>query len=187
MKTTLTILILLIIGPSSAFCQHEKQFVADIPMSSMSWTGYAQAGNYAPTGKIKLKKGHITINNGEITSGSLTIDMSSISHENSDLQEHLKKPDFFDSNKFPQAYFELKSIGEKAGTGKLTIKGISKLITFPYALEIRGNRVTVKVSMEIDRTQFGIKYNSNAYFQDLGNYAIKDKFLLIGNIEFVSK
>ncbi len=30
--------------------------------------------------------------------------------------------------------------------------------------------------MKLDRTKFDIKYNSSSYFQDLGNYAIKNDF-----------
>jgi len=35
-----------------------------------------------------------------------------------------------------------------------------------------------KGKMTIDRTLYNIKYNSSSYFQDLGNYAIKNEFEL---------
>jgi polyisoprenoid-binding protein YceI len=30
----------------------------------------------------------------------------------------------------------------------------------------------------LDRTQFGINYNSSSFFQNLGNYAIRNEFTL---------
>lgn len=145
--------------------------------SNISWTGYAEAGSYAPTGSIKVKNGLISLKNGKLQAGGfLIIDMASINQENKELENHLKNDDFFAVDKFKTATFKISQVKGGIMSGIMTIKGISKAINFPYSLRKSSKGYVFSASLQIDRTQFNIKYNSSSYFQDLGNYAIKNEF-----------
>lgn len=67
------------------------------------------------------------------------------------------------------------------GFGKLTIKGVRK----PVTVEIAVNSQHIKASATIDRTLFGIKYNSASYFQDLGSYAIRNTFEIEADLVYL--
>ena len=62
------------------------------------------------------------------------IDVASLTTENSKRDGHLKSPDFFDAEQFPNILFKSRTVN-KLGTDEyevisdLTIKGITKTIT----------------------------------------------------------
>ena len=59
-------------------------------------------------------------------------------------------------------------------TADLTIKGITKSITFEANAE--ENKFASKI--QIDRTQFDVKYGSGSFFEGLGDNMIYDEFEL---------
>ncbi len=159
-------------------------YKVDPSKSEIKWTGYAAAGAYAPTGTIKIKSGQISIINGRLTAAKVIADMPTLSNSTQDLQTHLRGNDFFAVDKYPEATFILSSVNGNTAMGSLTIKGITNKINFPYTINLQNGAVIVKAAFDIDRTQFGIKYNSSSYFQDLGSYAIKNDFHLDMTLSF---
>jgi len=97
------------------------------------------------------------------------------------------KKDFFWTKKYSTAHLDIISIVSDTVTAELTIKEITHPIHFPIDYQHRGSTIVTSGSMTIDRTLYGIKYNSNSYFQDLGNYAIKNEFDLNFEIFFEEK
>jgi polyisoprenoid-binding protein YceI len=103
---------------------------------------------------------------------------------NQKLVGHLKSPDFFDVAKFSDATFTItkpvdvsKSVTEVHGN--LTIKGISKPLTFKTVVLKVGNSYTFNAnSIVVDRTKYDIRYGSGSFFSDLGDKAIYDEFTL---------
>ncbi|MGF1582312.1 MAG: YceI family protein [Gemmataceae bacterium] len=86
------------------------------------------------------------------------------------LTTHLQSNDFFDVKKFPEAKFESTKIeteDEDAGqykvTGKLTLHGETKEITFPATVTTKEEEKELKLESEftIDRTNFGMKYDES--------------------------
>ncbi|NCX96275.1 MAG: polyisoprenoid-binding protein [Chitinophagia bacterium] len=64
----------------------------------------------------------------------MSADISSINTDNSQRDEHLKSPDFFDAAKYPSFSFKSKSIKKGSGknytvTGDLTLHGVTKPVT----------------------------------------------------------
>ncbi len=153
-------------------------YVIDNNKSNINWTGYAEAGNYAPSGTIKIKSGRFGFNGKTLTTGQVVMDMPTISHSNKELESHLKAADFFDVGKYQEAIFILKAMKGNRVSGNLTIKGITHAISFPIVLNKNTVGLLLKAKIKVDRTLFGIKYNSKSYFQDIGNYAIKNEFEL---------
>lgn len=178
MKTLITILALFGFLATSA-----QQYKLNPKKSKVEWIGYGEIGDFKQQGTIDVKEGSITLEDKTIKSAKLVIDMKSISHPDKSLSKHLAKKDFFWSKKYPTAQLDIVAIENDTVTADLTIRGITKPINFPMQLEQEGTSIIAKGTMTIDRTIYDIKYNSSSYFQDLGNYAIKNEFDL--NFEVV--
>jgi polyisoprenoid-binding protein YceI len=144
--------------------------------SKFTWTGYASVGNYAPTGTIQLSSGRLNFDGKTLLKGIFEFDMKTISHENKDLMNHLKSEDFFEVEKYPKAIFILEKITNNQAIGLLKIKNIQKKISFPVTIKESEEEIQIQADMNINRTDFGIKYNSESLFSNLGDYAIKDNF-----------
>ena len=67
-------------------------------------------------------------------------------------------------------------------TADLTIKGITKSITFPATFKKVGNVFEGNAKITLDRTKWDIKYGSSSFFEGLGDKAIKNEIELNVNI-----
>lgn len=82
--------------------------------------------------------------------------------------KHLRTADFFEAEKFPEMTFKSTSVSRKGKgyilTGDLTIKGVTKQITFPFSIygaikDMRGNtRMGIAAQTTIDRRDYGITW-----------------------------
>lgn len=163
---------------------------ATIVTSEILWTGYGEIGGYSLTGKIKLKDANIEVDGDSLKAATILIDMASINHDDKNLESHLKNLDFFDVSKYATAAFETVRIENLNKTsaiavGNLTIKGITLPMTIPLSITKKGSNKTLKAKMSIDRTKYGIKYNSKSFFGDLGDQAIKNNFILEFMVEIL--
>lgn len=100
----------------------------------------------------------------------ITIKASSIDTRNADRDAHLRSNDFFAMDEYPEITFVSTKV-EPAGaqtyrvTGDLTIKGVSKPVTFE--LEYTGdavdpygnNRIGIEGSTTISRSDWGVSFN----------------------------
>ncbi|GAA5222102.1 YceI family protein [Membranihabitans marinus] len=157
--------------------------------SKVVWKGYKVTGSHY--GTITLKSGALHFNDDQLVGGEFVIDMSTIVADDLEgsskgkLEGHLKSDDFFGVEKFPTASLKLTKV-EATGknsyqaTGDLTIKGITKPITFD--LSIYGNKANA--TMKIDRSKYNVRYGSTSFFDDLKDKAIYDEFDLVADIEF---
>lgn len=159
-----------------------QSFNIDPAASQLTWTGYAEVGSWAPTGTLRLAKGQVMRTGNQINSATMTMDMTSIRHENDRLQTHLRDEAFFDAAHFPTATFVLRSLSGTTATGQLTLKGVTKTVSFPVTISSDGIGLRIKGRALIDRTQFGIRYNSTSFFSDLGDQAIKNEFALVFDV-----
>lgn len=153
-----------------------QSYTLDVSTSRLQWTGYAEAGGYSQSGTLRYQSGNVSIVKGEISNFTIAVDMTSLTHENKELEGHLKQNDFFFVSKYPIA--QLKFIEKKRTTCivEVTIRGKTEQVEITLNLKKLKEGYLVKGKMKLDRTKFDIKYNSSSYFQDLGNYAIKNDF-----------
>jgi len=151
--------------------------------STLTWTGYKPTGSH--TGSILLQSGTIEMNGEKIKSGSFVADMSSIKDADGSarLEGHLKSEDFFEIEVFPISKFEITDTnridmdGKTEVTGNLTIKNITKEITFVANVEVVGNTVTLtSKTFKVNRAGYNIKYKSQSFFNDLKEKFIEDEF-----------
>ncbi len=172
--------------------KNASAYTIDTKATSTSWLGKKVTGQH--NGKINISKGTITTEQGSITGGTVEFDMNSITctdltdkEWNDKLIGHLKADDFFGSDKFPTAKFELTKVTAKKDNdydvaGKLTIKGITNEITFPAKIKMDAKTVVVIAKITVNRTKYGIKYGSASFFEGIGDKAIDDNFELDINL-----
>ncbi|NQX90913.1 MAG: YceI family protein [Flavobacteriales bacterium] len=176
-----------------------KTLSVNTKSSSMNWKGSKVTGSHA--GVINIADGSISMDGNAITSAKVNIDMTSIVCTDADMNDeykgkligHLSSPDFFNVAEYNTATFNLTKFKAMAGkdgynyqiTGDLTIKGITKEITFPAKVTMDGNSVRVESKVTIDRTRWDIKYGSGKFFDSLGDNLIYDDleigFVLVAN------
>lgn len=171
--------------------QAGQELKADASASTLKWTAEKVTGSHY--GAVQLKSGSLMIENGQISDGNFTIDMTTIDTQDigggmkKRLDGHLKSDDFFSADKHPNVTFDITKVeklakpGEKGEniqiTGDLTIKGITNSITFPAKSVVKGSSATADAKIIIDRTKFDIKYKSPSFF-DIGDKAIYDDFTI---------
>ena len=166
-----------------------QTYTVDATKSTLNWKAEKITGFHE--GTIGIKSGSFKVGSDKITSGTFVINMGTIAdldltdaEYNKKLVGHLSSPDFFDVVKFPEATFTITKPVDltKAVTevhGNLTIKGISKPLTFKTVIRKDGNSYVFSAnSIVVDRTAYSIKYGSGTFFSDLGDKVIYDEFTL---------
>ncbi len=167
----------------------------DISSSNIIWKGYKVTGEH--TGTVKLKSGNLQFTDGNLSGGSFTVDMNSITCADLEgeyagkLVGHLKSDDFFGAAKYPTAKFEITRAipqdtkGNYKIIGNLTIKETTKETKFFANLVEKDGKVTATGKLTIDRSEYNVRYGSGSFFDNLGDKTIYDEFDL--NITIVAK
>lgn len=157
-------------------------------ISSVDWVGKKVTGQH--NGSINIKEGSLKLHDGHLSGGIIVIDMTSITNEdlkdegyNKKLIGHLNSPDFFDVANHSTATLEITGAKQIEGakhmvTGNLTIKGITKPITFNASIEMKDGKLGAFAEIKVDRTLYDIKYGSGKFFEGLGDKMIDDEFII---------
>lgn len=167
----------------------------DTEQSQMLWVGSKKLGS-SHNGQVQISEGSLGISGGMITDGSFVVDMTTITNE--DLPEegdynqaklvgHLMSGDFFDVENHPTARFEITQVNampdDQGNThnisGNLTLRGVTKNITFPAAVEITESGVTANASFSINRLDWGVNFDRDAVegIMDKIEKKMKDDFV----------
>lgn len=115
---------------------------------------------------------------------------NSVNTKNSDRDHHLKSADFFDSEKYPELSFKSKSFDGDKMVGDLTIKNITKEITFDLNFngiivdQYQLTRAGFEGSGAVSRKDFGLSWNA---VTETGNIVVGDKVTLVINLEFIKQ
>lgn len=108
--------------------------------------------------------------NFENSTIEFTADINSINTNNTDRDNHLKSGDFFDAENHPKLTFKATSFAKKGDdyelTGDLSIRGVSKSVTFPAEFsglmkDPWGNtKAGLNIDGKINRKDWGLNWNS---------------------------
>jgi len=161
----------------------------EIKKSKITWKGYKIAGSHE--GQLTLKSGLLTFDKNKLVGGVIEVDMTSINctdlegEQKQYLEGHLKSEEFFGVDNYPLAKLVFNNViaaGQSTYNIKadLTIKNKTKEIEF--IASIYGNKALA--NLQIDRTEFGIKYGSGTLFSDLKDKMIFDNIELNIEAEF---
>ncbi len=166
-----------------SIAQGQGTIKIDTAKSVIKWKGSNLFKFNQHYGIVKLLSGEISMNGGSISEGKFVVDMNSILNTDGKYNEmlvmHLKNQDFFDVAKYPEAKLEINQIkyeddGHMEIEALLTIKGISKPIKFSSTIEKGPNETFLKSRFIIDRTQWGISYESKGLVASLKDDIISD-------------
>lgn len=124
--------------------------------------------------------------NPEKSSVSVTIQVASVDTRNSMRDDHLRTNDFLEVQTYPTITFNSTSVKQNGATdfevtGDLTIKDVTKSVTFPLSFEgsatdpFGNHRVGFEGSLNINRSDYGVKYNAAL---ETGGVLVSDKIVL---------
>ena len=159
-------------------------YTVDVAKSTITWIGKKVTGSH--NGTIALQSGTLNVDGKKVTGGTFTIDMNSIKDADGSakLEGHLKADDFFGVAKFPTSTFVITKVAGSGAavtvSGNLTIKGISKPLSFPATVTVNtdGTVSALAGKITVDRTKYDIRYGSKSFFDSIGDKAIDDNFEL---------
>lgn len=148
-------------------------------------TAYHTGTLNVKSGELIVQDGNVTGGNFVLDMTSIVVlgPPGSDAKANAKLLSHLKSPDFFDVEANPEATFTITSVAPFSGiakdsadprqesiskykvtdpthtvSGNLTIKGVTKNITFPAQLTIAGNSASAIAKFNINRQDWDIVY-----------------------------
>ena len=130
--------------------QNSARYTFDQSTSKVTWVGSKVTGKH--DGGFSTFKGTVDAVDGapERSRVDVDIEATSITSDAEKLTGHLMSQDFFDTKQFPKATFvstKIEKGGERGAThtitGNLTIKGISKSVTFPANVKVGGDSADV--------------------------------------------
>jgi polyisoprenoid-binding protein YceI len=148
-------------------------------------------------GEFKKFEASLTSDDDKLTNAvaKASIDLSSISTNNEDRDGHLKSADFFDveNNKtieFESTSFERFDDENGQLKGKLTIKGITKEVSFD--LEFGGiskdpwgnEKAGFSLNGKINRTDFGLTWNAAL---ETGGVLVSEDVKIAAEVQFVKQ
>ena len=166
----------------------------DADYSKVNWTGFKIGSEHK--GDVSFKSGGLEYTEGKLTGGTFVIDMTSITcsdledpKQNEKLVGHLKSADFFGAEEHPTATYVIKKVisyGKEEVkdqeytietykiVGEMTIKGITKPLKTQILIYDYDTSLSVVGRLNLDRSEYGIRYGSGSFFDDLGDKIIYD-------------
>ncbi|MES2487953.1 MAG: YceI family protein [Bacteroidota bacterium] len=191
MKNVKSIAIALLVALTTLTATAQEKKIST-SKSTIAWVGKKVTGQHS--GNVSFKEGSLTLKDGKLTGGNLTVDMTSITvtdlkagEGKEKLEGHLKADDFFGTDKFTTAKIVFKTVKLKANsksvydvTADLTIKNVTKPVTF----ELVVGKTIATTAFNVDRTKFGIEYKSGSIFDGLGDATISDEFELTVSLQY---
>ncbi|HWZ03113.1 MAG TPA: YceI family protein [Mucilaginibacter sp.] len=115
------------------------------------------------TGKFTGLQGDITFDpaNPSTANFDVSIDAASVNTDNSLRDSHLRGESYFDVKNFPRIHFVSGKVSAgKNGTftisGKLTIKKVTKVISFPFSATASNDGYLFKGTFNINRKDFDV-------------------------------
>lgn len=126
--------------------------------SQVLW--YAEKAGGSHNGYINITNWSMVTSEGNVIGGKVSLDMQSLKPtdiESEQLETHLKSADFFEVDTYPNWEFQLTTIQDQKVTGLLTLKWITKQISFEATnISLDDNTANIQAQFAIDRNQRNI-------------------------------
>lgn len=121
-----------------------------------------------------------------------TTNVGSIDVNEENLSAHLQSPDFFDAERFPTLRFVAEDVDLDSESvvvaGEITIKGVTKSVEVtgtlsePMADAYGNERLGLKLSARVDRTDFGVDWNTPL---PTGDPALANDVTIVAELQLV--
>ncbi len=155
-------------------------FKINAKASVLNWKGERITGEFH-LGTVDIKSGNIKAIDGNIVSGEMILDMTSMKESKPESEEttivvmgYLQSERFFNTDKYPVALLTIKGEIEDKLICDLTIRNVKKEVFIPFSKSIKNDTLRAIANFKIDRTNWGIDYRSAKNYKDIGMMAIKD-------------
>ncbi len=187
MKKTFLLLLLAAIGTTAAVAQSNWAF--DKTHSNIGFTVthmvIAEVSGSFKDADVKVTSTSEDFNGASI---EFVAKVASIDTQNEMRDGHLKSPDFFNAEKFPEIKFTGKLVKKGktySAVGKLSLLDVTKDVTFPvtYLGTIKTEKFTkagFKLSGSINRFDYNLKWNNKL---ETGGLVVGETVQLAANIE----
>lgn len=156
-------------------------YKVDTQVSMLHWKGDKIVGD-GHHGVVAYETGAVEVKDGAVVGGEVVVDMSTIEEKDAGSEEyaqklvgHLKSGDFFKVDSFPTSIIKIKSVENGTVNADLTIKDVTKAISFPAEIKIEEDVVNVNAKFTINRTDWGVVYGSGSFFDLAKDKTIKDE------------
>lgn len=175
-------------------------YALDTEGDEIVWIGFKTYADDTHTGTLQIEEGEFQVEGGNIVSGNFVINMNSINNTDmpadseykTKLEGHLKSDGFFAVEQYPTATFALTGAaaleGDTTGathmlSGNLTMRDQTKNISFAATVTMGDDAISISAAeFVIDRTQWGVQYNSTASLEEVAKEnAIDDNIKLTVN------
>jgi polyisoprenoid-binding protein YceI len=162
----------------------------DPSASTVKWVGTKVSSHHV--GSIGIANGNLNVKDGAITGGKIVMNMKTLDvtgpkgsnpKGNEKLKGHLHSADFFDTEKYPEATFEITAITPNSAavtdvddprqeeineykvsnpthtvSGNLTLKDVTKNVEFPAKISMTDGTIDAIAKFNIDRSLWNITY-----------------------------
>ncbi|MGE7777839.1 YceI family protein [Chitinophaga sp. NPDC101104] len=149
------------------------------------------------TGHFAQFDGTVTATKDDFTDAviSFEADVNSISTKNSQRDEHLKSPDFFDAPNHPKLTFTSTGV-EKIDADSFVLKGDLSIrgVTKPVALNVEYSGITIdpygqtkagfELTGKINRKDFGLSWSATT---EAGGLVVSDEVRLIAAVQIIKQ
>lgn len=164
---------------------NEQQYQLEPKQSWITWKGSMKiAAAEKHVGYVSISKGALWVENNRLVGGTATIDMNAMEYadkkdKNTPIK-HLQSADYFDVKRFPFATIEISQVDSLTNntvqiTGYLTIKTVSRLVSFPATIDIQNGILNASAKLTIDRTQWGLNYRSGKFYEKFADQIVSDE------------
>lgn len=162
----------------------------DLTESRAEWFGRNLLNRHH--GTVGFRSGSLVFADDWLVGGEFVIDMNSIQCTDlvdraaqDGLIRHLRSPDFFAIDAFPEARLVIKKVspvpGGRPGVPNLqlqcefTLRGVTRELGMSVAAgRTPDGRLGAQAVLAFDRTDFGSAYGSSRFFQGLGRHLVND-------------
>ena len=144
-KNALTLILTVIAGGAAGATEPVAEVKTEVSTdkSTVTWKAYKVTGSH--TGTVALQQGALIFDNGQLSGGEFTVDMTTLTATDLEgewkdkLVGHLKSDDFFSVEKHQLStlvFTQVKATGKNSYeiTADLTIKGITHPVTFDLSV-----------------------------------------------------
>ncbi len=174
------------------------EYAVDAAASKIEWSSEKKLIDWKHNGTVAIKSGVLYKSTdkekGDMVTGRIIVDMTTLTNldkggPNVTLVKHLKSPDFFNVETYPEAMLDFTATVDSSATvqsgtpwqatGTMTIHGKSNPVDFIVEAQESANGLVIgTTSLVIDRSKYDVKFGSESFFQGLGDNIIRDEIPL---------
>ncbi|SRR5271166_2762548 len=136
----------------------------DASRSTVSLRSKSMWGLAPVKGVFRKVGGQGTVSPAGDVSGTVTVSAASIDTKNKKRDKHLRSPDFFDSDSYPDIIFTVNGARPSGQgvtvSGSLTVRDRTRPVSFDAQVSmVSAGEIALDAEVQVDRSDFGLTWN----------------------------